>query len=423
MDDIRSMLASLRQRLWVKPAAACLLSILGVALAGALDGRWLMRDPPEISSESIEALLSIMASSMLVIAIFAAGAMVAAYASASNTASPRSFPLVLEDDVSQNAYSIFIGAFIFGVVGLVALQNGSFGTVGRFVLFVETALVFAAVILTFVRWVDRIARLGRMGNTIDRAEDAAAEALRERSREPRLGGAPARGLSGETATLESGQVGYVRDIDMKALDGCAQAHGLLIEVLALPGAFVAPGRPLMRVSGKADPCPVRDELLASFRIGKTRTFEHDPRFGLVVLSEIAGRALSPGVNDPGTAIEVIGRLVRLFTLWTRTGPGDATAPPRYPHVQVPELKPAELLEDAFTAIARDGAGTLEVMCRLMKALETLDGLGHQSLAAAARAQAREALAHADGQMRLPAHLARVRGLARFAERSDGEADA
>ncbi len=46
-----------------------------------------------------------------------------------------------------------------------------------------------------------------------------------------------------------------------------------------------------------------------------RTFEDDPRFGLIVLSEIADKALSPGVNDPGTAIDVIGTLVRLFTLW------------------------------------------------------------------------------------------------------------
>jgi uncharacterized membrane protein len=422
MANLRSLLSSLRQRLWVRPAAACLLSIFGVAVAGALDGRWLMQDPPDVSAKSIEALLSIMASSMLVIAIFAAGAMVSAYASASNTASPRSFPLVLEDDVSQNAYSIFIAAFIFGVVGLVAMQNGSFGTVGRFVLFVETALVFAAVILTFVRWVDRIARLGRMGNTIDRAEDAAGRALQERRRQPRLGGAHALGVPADAPSLEADEVGYVRGIDIEALEQCAQAHGLLIEVLVLPGAFVAPGRPLLRVAGAAGPAIPRAELCSAFDVGATRTFDHDPRFGLVVLGEIAGRALSPGVNDPGTAIEVIGRLVRLFTLWAHAVPGDGAALPRYPRVQVPELRPADLVEDGFTAIARDGAGTLEVMCRLVKALATLDGLGNEALAAAARAQAREALAHAGRQMRLPGQLARVQALARFADRARVEGD-
>jgi uncharacterized membrane protein len=39
-----------------------------------------------------------------------------------------------------------------------------------------------------------------------------------------------------------------------------------------------------------------------------------PRFGLITLSEIASRALSPAVNDPGTAIQIISSHVRLFSL-------------------------------------------------------------------------------------------------------------
>ena len=57
-----------------------------------------------------------MASGMLVMATFAVGSMVAAYASASNTASPRSFSLVISDDSSQKALSAFVGAFIFSTV-------------------------------------------------------------------------------------------------------------------------------------------------------------------------------------------------------------------------------------------------------------------------------------------------------------------
>jgi uncharacterized membrane protein len=46
-----------------------------------------------------------------------------------------------------------------------------------------------------------------------------------------------------------------------------------------------------------------------------RYFHEDPRFGLITLSEIASRALSPAVNDPGTAIQIISSHVRLFSLW------------------------------------------------------------------------------------------------------------
>ncbi len=61
--------------------------------------------------------------------------------------------------------------------------------------------MFALVILIFLRWVDRIARLGRLGNTIDIVERAAATALDDRRRHPTLGGRrqrqPARARRGD----------------------------------------------------------------------------------------------------------------------------------------------------------------------------------------------------------------------------------
>jgi|GEM_PF-2436099 len=56
-------------------------------------------------------------------------------------------------------------------------------------------------------------------------------------------------------------------------------------------------------------------VIDAFQIGRDRLFDDDPRFGLVVLSEIAARALSPAVNDHGTVIDVIGTIVRLFAKW------------------------------------------------------------------------------------------------------------
>src|SRR5690606_39017854 len=114
--------------------------------------------------------------SMLVIATFAVGAMVSAYASASHVATPRSFTLVVADDVSQNALSVFVGAFIFSTVALVASKSGLLESAGRFAVFAMAILAFAAVIFLFVRWVDRIARLGRLGETIEKVERATATA-------------------------------------------------------------------------------------------------------------------------------------------------------------------------------------------------------------------------------------------------------
>lgn len=73
----------IREKLWVKPLVMCLLSIVAAFLATLADrpgvGDWL----PTVSKESVETLLELVASTMLVIAMFSVGSMVSAYASAS----------------------------------------------------------------------------------------------------------------------------------------------------------------------------------------------------------------------------------------------------------------------------------------------------------------------------------------------------
>lgn len=408
-DRLKFFLGNLHERLWVKPAVVCLLSIAGAFVATLADGTTLADRVPAIEAESLARLLAIMCSSMLVIATFSVGSMVSAYASAANTATPRSFAVVVSDDASQNALSTFLGAFIFSVVGLTAVTNGYFQAAGLFVLFVQTLLVFAIVVFTFLRWVDRIARLGRMGTTIHRVEQAAAEALAQRRDSPRMGGVPV-GTSALGKPVFSARIGYVQHVDMAALQAWAERAGASVVVAALPGTFATPDRPLAHVSAGADD---RDfgGLAEAFAVGDERTFREDPRFGLVVLSEIAGRALSPAVNDPGTAIAVAGVLVRLFSLWSGPSAALADPGPEFDRVEVPELSVHDMFDDAFTAMARDGAGTIEVAIRLQKALASLAATGNAAMRDAAEHHARLALKRAAATLSLPEDLQAVEAAA------------
>ncbi|GAB3091511.1 DUF2254 domain-containing protein [Aestuariicella hydrocarbonica] len=389
----------IKERLWVKPLLMCGLSIVAAFLAQMADDVSFMSiHAPDVAPESVETLLTVMSSSMLVIATFSVGSMVTAYASASNTATPRSFPLVIADDVSQNALSAFVGAFIFSIVALVSVQNSAYDKAGRFALFVLTILVFALVIVMFVRWVDRIARLGRLGSTVDKVEAATASALTLRRQAPTLGASAVVGRSDLAAdpaavAIYSESIGYIERIDVPALQELAQKMSIRVEVAALPGTFVAPGRALAYACEQLDGGNGKDKdnpeafdlskLAAPFLIGRTRTFDEDPRFGLVVLSEIASRALSPAVNDPGTAIQVIGSFVRLFSLWGESA--DTGQQPEVKHdlVSMPELSVDDLFEDAFVAIARDGAHNIEVVLRLQKALQALALIGDEPMRSAA----------------------------------------
>lgn len=408
----RFYIARLRERLWLKPLISCVLSLAAAFVAGFADQVEAARIFPDVSSESIKTLLSIMAASMLVIAVFAVGAMLSAYASASNSATPRSFPLVVGDDVSQNALSTFIGAFIFSVVSLGALLNDFYQQAGRFTLFLITIFVFALVILSFVRWVDRIARLGRMGNTIEKVEAATDAALQMQARLPTLGAVRAT-ADGQGRAVYPEKVGYVQNIDVAKLQGLAEQIDSTIHVCARPGTFATPGSPLAYIANEDHPQgdSVPERIVKAFVIAEQRTFDSDPRFGLIVLSEIASRALSPAVNDAGTAIDIIGVLVRLFVRRAQTCMKEGNNRIEYDRVRVPAISQHDMFDDAFNAIARDGASSIEVAIRLQKAFKSLTLLGHEETRQAAIGHAELALKHAKQSLKLPEELEAVQSVA------------
>lgn len=351
---------------------------------------------------------------MLVIATFSVASMVSAYAAASSTATPRAFSLVLADDASQNALSAFVGAFIYSVVALTAVNNSYFGVAGLFILFVLTALVFAIIIFTFVRWVDGIARLGRIGSTMDKVEKATACALKRRRSAPTFNASLAR-TQPQGQAVRASNIGYVQHIDMPELQKWAKQAKARVSVAVLPGTFATPDRPLAYVSSDSGNAVMIDctGIVAAFQIGNERRFDDDPRFGLVVLSEIGGRALSPSVNDPGTAIEIVGRLVRLFHLWSEPAEKGGDSGLLYDRVEVPELSMRDMFEDAFTAIGRDGAGHVEVSVRLQKALGSLALAGDTHMRDCAKAYSRLALERSRLALTLPEDLKVVRNAASF----------
>ena len=329
----------LRERLWVKPMIACILSLGGVLLAYLADNATVDWKVPEIAQGSIVDLLKIIAASMLGVATFAVASMVAAYASTGQSATARAFPLIVADDVSQNALSIFVGAFIYAIIALGATTNGYFGKAGRFTLFILTLLTIIAVVLVFVRWVDSIARLGRIGAVIAKVGQATTVAMERRQQVPWLGGVPLIGAPAGRP-VHSERIGFLQRVDIAALQRIAAKHKVSISLAVLPGAMIVPSQPLAHVmhDGADSAPPEQADIEKAFMIGPLRQFDDDPRFGLVVLAEIGCRALSHAINDAGTATAVLGTLHRLLALWLKP------VEPNKPQCDR-VLVPCELFED------------------------------------------------------------------------------
>ncbi len=413
--EIPFLYRRLRERLWVRPVIFCILAILALLAAGATDRLGLEDLTPNVEHDTVEKLLSIISASMLGVATFAVASMVAAYASVSSNATPRAFALVISDDVSKTVLSTFIAAFIFSVVALIAIKAGYYRQTALFAVFVMTIAILAWVVFSFVRWVDQIARLGRLETTIDRVEKATTAALDRRRRSPSLGALLIEKFTDPGEPIFSDEVGYVQHINIGAMQSWAEKHDAVLTVAALPGTFIAPGRALVFVNINVrddSRKPDQSELAEAFVIGSGRVFDDDPRFGLITLSEIAARALSPGVNDPGTAISIIGTFVRLFVCWASPlQEAEKPSKPQFDRVRVPLLSVDDMFDDAFTAIARDGAGEIEVVIRLQKAFKSLCAIGNDEISAAASRHSKIAMARAELELKLPYETEAARALA------------
>ena len=383
------------RQLWFR---ATLIGLLGVAAAilatFAESIPW--KFPLELSADAVASVLTIIASSMLAVTTFSVTAMTAAYGSATSNVTPRATTLLIQDRVTHNVLSTFIGAFLFGIVGIVALKVSAYGEQGRALLFLVTIGVIVLVVWALLRWIDHLTRFGRVGNTITQVENAARIALQARINRPYLGGTPAGVVPSDYRSVNAREVGYIQFVDIAALAQLAEQQGTQIYLAVLPGTFVYLGTPLVWVCAD-DPQALAQEVCEAFSIEVNRDFDQDPRFGLIVLTEIAQRALSPAMNDPGTALDVLHRSARLLSDWAQSV-GQAEEVVEYPRVHVPGLRDADLLDDAFRLIGRDGAANLEVQCRLQKALHALAQLGTAEFRSAARAQSRLAMIRAERAM-------------------------
>jgi uncharacterized membrane protein len=409
------MLRQFSRLIWVRASLFSLIAVV-TALVASVASPYIPYDlPTKIGADAVDNILGIIASSMLAVTTFSLSTMVSAYSAATSNVTPRATKLIMEDTTTQTVLSTFVGSFLFSLVGIIALSTGLYGDQGRVILFGVTILVVGAIVVTLLRWIDHLSRLGRVTETTQRVEAAAASSMRARHKDPYLGGVPFTGTKDIPQTARpifTSDLGYVQHVDTSALSALADEGSGRIYVVSIPGAFVTPTQPIAFGDGlKLDDQEQR--IRRCFTVSEVRSFDQDPRFGAVVLTEIASRALSPAVNDPGTAIDVIGRAVRLLAIWAE--PPETDPEVDCANVFVPPIQVADLFDDFFLPIARDGASTVEVGVRLQKAFQILSRFNQDKFAENARRHSREALARAETALAIDADRERLRLLAREIE--------
>lgn len=378
------------RKLWVRVVVMGFMSVVALAVAQVIEDFVPREVSRSLNGAAADRLLDIIANAMLAGTIFAITVMVSVYRSSSTQWTPRVHRLIIQDRTTQNTLAVFIGAYLYALVAIILRELGVFDDNSAFVLFIMTVLVLGVIVLYLISWVLHLQGFGSLIDTTRQIEKVTRAQFRDRLANPCLGARALTGdLPGGATIIRASESGFIQQIYPEALNSAARAHGVALYLTRNIGAFVYINEPLLCAvkiakpkDSEHDSDSLESAVHANIRLGDVRTFDQDPRFGLLVMGEIGSRALSPGVNDPGTAIDVITRIGRILSTYK-----DETATERetlLDHLYVAPLDPADLLQDGFGALSRDGAGVVEVQQRLQQTLNALMHHPDAGLCVAAR---------------------------------------
>ncbi|APC97188.1 DUF2254 domain-containing protein [Francisella frigiditurris] len=367
---LKQFLYRLKAKLWFKPTAYCLLAILGVSICYFLQEFKIFNlYPKRVTAETVTTLLSIINTSMLVVVTFAVGSMISAYTSASKSGTPRVLTLLLQDNISKKATSSFIGAFIFGIVATIGVKSNSFNHSGIFLIFVLTISVIGWVIFTFILWIDSIARLGQIKILPIITEKQAKSAIDNYIKNPyKSCHILVKDQIPENAIpIYSKSYGFLTDIDFATLNNfCKEKDTNIYIVKPIGSHLTILDRVAYIETTKNLKSNDLDQIFDSFILSDERIYSEDPIFCLELLDEIAGKALSPGINDPRTAISVIDSSTRLIDYLLKNNKEDSNV--IYEKIFMTEIPLEEFIKSGFEFIRTYGSNNLLVSKKLQASL-------------------------------------------------------
>ncbi len=335
--------------------------------------------------ENVRALLTTMAGSMMTVAGVTFSIVIVALAQASTQFGPRLLRQFMRDRGNQITLGTYVSTFVYCVLVLGQIHPSTEGSpyLPRLSALMAVALALASIgVLVF--FFHHVASSIQADQVILRAAEALEatvdSVLPERGDDVGSdgGGADRARPAGEGEPLASARSGYLGGIDVEGLAARAAKADVVVELEVEEGGFVLEGRPLAGVHGAAG---IDDELAAdlrgSFQIVHRRSTSDDLHVAIDRLAEIAIRALSPGVNDPFTAVAAIDRLGAALASIAERSLGDREVVEVDGEVRV-VLKPLTwdgLVDHAFLQIAHYGRDNLLVQVRLLEALTMIGSLG------------------------------------------------
>jgi len=318
---------AIQTKLWPLPTAAVVIALLLGAGLPALDAAVGRELPPIVGqwlfggdAGAARTLLAAIASSLITVTALTFSLTVVTLQLASSQFSPRLLRSFTSDQVVQRTLALFLATFTFALTVLRSVRSAE-GVQSEFVPTFAVTMAFLLAVASVVALVLFLAHLTELirveamvRNVHQEASSTMESLLGERhptdgDQRPTL-----RPPVSAVRLLVRGD-GFVNRVDQQRLLRIAVDEDAMVRLDVHPGSFVVRGTPL----GTAWPLApgtlstevadrIADQVAGCVRLGFERTKSQDVGLGLRQLADVASKALSPGINDPTTAVHTLGHI-------------------------------------------------------------------------------------------------------------------
>jgi uncharacterized membrane protein len=365
----------LRESLWVVPSLGAVIGVLGALVVVWIDQHVKVPAQWAYSPSTASTVLSAVAGAVAALTGFVVTVTVLVVQMATGTFSARYMRLWYRDPVLKGVLALLIGTLAFSFWLLRRIESTfvpDLGVTLAEVLLIVGLVMFVLFLNRFVHGLRPVAVAAHLAKWVRQSLDDDIAGMRD-VRDVFAG--PPEGMDEPPAlAVRCPRAGAIQAVNVPRVAAWARQQGCLVVMRHSVGDFVEAGDVLFEVYGDPGQGDAAERVLRGLvALGIERTIEHDPAFAIRVMGDVANKALSPAVNDPTTAVQVLdylGDSLRVIGATDRSvrpwNPGAAKR-----GVVAPVRRWEDFLALGITEIREFGSTSIQVMRRLRAVLEKL----------------------------------------------------
>jgi len=365
----------LRESLWVVPFLGAVTGLLGALVVVSIDQHVKVPAQWAYSPSTASTVLSAVASAVAALTGFVVTVTVLVVQMASGTFSPRYMRLWYRDPVLKGVLALLVGTLAFSFSLLRRIEAKfvpDLGVTTAEVLLIVGLVMFVLFLNRFVHRLRPVAVTALLAKGVRQSLRGDITGTRD-IRDVFAG--PLEGMDKPPAlSVRCSLPGAIQAVNLSGVATWARQHECLVVMRHSIGEFVEAGELLFEVYGNPGQADVAErDLRGLVALGLERTIEEDPAFALRVMVDVANKALSPAVNDPTTAVQVLDYLGDSLRV---IGETDLSTPSwhsgaAHRGVVIPVRRWEDFLALGVTEIREFGSTSIQVMRRMRALLEKL----------------------------------------------------